>query len=103
MLCDVTLIEDISGWRVQGTPEIQMGTTWEERGRWRRRTWSITDFDRRGLRFTMTGSGVDVTFAAKKGGPGSCNVEMTVTGEPRAVARFERREGDRLERLAALW
>ena len=99
-LSDPTLLEEISRWKVDGPDTMAVGTAWIERRGLRRRTWTVTTYDRRGLAFSIEGP-VAVTFACKKGGPGSCNVQMDVAGDPKAVARFERTDGDRLDRLAA--
>lgn len=99
VLTDPTVIEEFTNWRVQGPDRFDVGARWTERRFLRKRTWAVTAYGRRGLTFTMEGEGVTVAFAAKKGGPQSCNVQMQVDGPPRAVARFEKTDGDRLERL----
>ncbi len=102
LLADVTMLEEISNWKVHPDgDEVGEGFTWSERKLWQRRRWEMTQFDRRGLNYTMQGNGITVVVAAKKGGTGSCNVRMMVEGDDRAVRRFERTDGDRLERLAA--
>lgn len=101
-LADVTMLEEITTWKVQPDgDEVGQGFTWSEKRLLRRRRWEMTHFDRRGLTFTMEGNGLTVVIAAKKGGTGSCNIRMIVEGDDRAVRRFERTDGDRLERLAA--
>lgn len=101
-LFDVTLLDDITPWRV--TPlgdEVGVGFQWRESRLLRRRIWTVTAFDRRGLSFTAETRGLTMTLAAKKGGTGSTNVRMVVDGDERAVRRFQRTDGDRLERLRA--
>lgn len=46
---------------------------------------------------------MSLNFAAKKGGCASCNVQMRIEGDPKAVARFEKTDGDRLEQLKRFW
>ncbi len=102
LLADVTMLEEISRWKVEPDgDEVGAGFSWSERKWWRRRRWTMTQFDRRGLSYTMEGNGLTVVITAKKGGTGSCNVRMIVDGAPSAVRRFERSDGDRLERLGA--
>lgn len=101
LLSDPTMLEEFTKWRVDADEPLADGVTWTERRALRKRTWTVSTFDRRGLSFAMEGSGVTVHFAAKKGGPGSCNAHMRITGEPPAVARFEKSDGDRLDLLKA--
>lgn len=104
VLYDVTLVGDVTPWRV--TPlgsEVGEGFRWRESRFLRRREWTVTRFDRRGLSYTAEWGGVRLTLEAKKGGTGSTNVRMVVEGDERAVRRFERTDGDRLERLRALF
>ena len=101
-LHDVTLLEDITPWRV--TPlgdEVGVGFQWRESRPLRRRTWTVTAFDRRGLSFTAESGSLRMTLAARKGGTGSTNVRMVVDGDEGAVRRFGKTDGDRLERLRA--
>lgn len=99
-LCDPTMLEEISRWKVDAPAGFDVGTQWTERRLLARRTWEVVAFDRRGLSFTLDGP-VRLHMACKKGGPGSCNVHMHVEGSQRAVAKFMRTDGDRLDRLAA--
>lgn len=100
VLADVTVIEECTPWKVTPLADaVGVGFQWRESRGLRRRTWTMTAFDRRGLSFTAAYGGLAMTVAAKKGGPGSCNVRMTVDGDEKAVARFEKSDGDRLERL----
>lgn len=102
-LYDVTLLEDLSGWRVKPLgSEVGEGFQWRESRFLRRRLWTVTAFDRRGLSYTAEWDGIRVTLAAKKGGTGSTNVRMVVEGDEKAVRQFEKTDGDRLERLRAL-
>ena len=101
VLTDPTLVEEFTAWRVKGDgpSRFEEGTTWTERRGLKRRRWTVTAYDRRGLTYTVEGQGVRVSVAAKKGGPGSCNVQMRVDGPASAVVRFEKTDGDRLEKL----
>ncbi|MGB1585536.1 MAG: hypothetical protein ACPHID_00635 [Thermoplasmatota archaeon] len=102
-LYDVTLLEDYSNWKVTLLDDaVGEGFRWRESRFLAKRTWTMTAFDRRALTFTATCGDLSLTMAAKKGGPGSCNVQMRVEGPDAAVARFAKTDGDRLERLAAL-
>lgn len=99
-LCDPSVWEECTDWRVvEGDGRFGEGFTWQERRRLTRRTWTVTAFDRRGLTFTAESGEVTMTFRCKKGGTGSCNAQMRIEGEPKAVARFEKSDGDRLERF----
>ncbi len=102
-LCDPTIVEEFTKWRVQeGEGAFGPGFSWQESRLLARRNWTVTAYDRRGLTFTAKGNGVEVSFAAKKGGTGSCNLQMRVDGDAKAVARFEKTDGDRLEQFRAL-
>lgn len=102
MLIDPSVWEESTGWRVDVDGEVGLGDSWTEKRRLRRRAWTVIAFDRRGLSLTVDdGAGLRVTYTAKKGGPGSCNVQMRIEGDDKAVAAFEKSDGDRLERLAA--
>lgn len=101
-LFDVTLLEEYTPWRVKVMgDEFGEGLQWSESRFLRRRVWTVTAFDRRKLSFTAKWKGIEMTLMAKKGGTGSTNVQMRVGGPDRAVARFERTDGDRLDRLNA--
>lgn len=99
VLSDPTVLEEFTKWRVDAPDRLDVGSRWTERRWLRRRAWTVTAYDRRGLTFTVEGQGMTVSFAAKKGGPGSCNVQMRIEGPANKVARFERTDGDRLDRL----
>lgn len=99
LLIDPTVIEEFTKWRVDAEEEIGAGTEWTERRLLRKRSWAVTAFDRRGLSFTQSDGTVSVRFAAKKGGPGSCNVQMVVEGPEAAVEKFLKSDGDRLDRM----
>lgn len=102
-LYDVTQLEDYSDWNVTPLDDtVGEGFQWRESRLLRRRTWTMTAFDRRGFTFTATCGDLQLTMTAKKGGPGSSNVQMRVDGPDAAVKRFAKTDGDRLERLAAL-
>jgi hypothetical protein len=101
-LFDVSLIAEYTPWKVDfDGDEFGVGFTWHEKRLLSRRTWTVQAFDRRGLTFSASWGDIQVSFAAKKGGPGSCNVRMKVDGEPAAVRKFLNSDGDRLELLRA--
>ncbi len=102
-LYDVTNLEEYSDWNVTPLEDtVGEGFQWRESRFLQRRTWTMTAFDRRKLTFTATSGDLTLVLAAKKGGPGSSNVQMRVDGPEKAVARFAKTDGDRLDRLAAL-
>lgn len=102
LLLDVTTLEEYTPWRVEPMGDaVGVGFQWKEKRGLKRRTWTVTAFDRRGFSMTSECNGLSLTMAAKKGGPGSCNVQMRVDGAAAAVAKFERSDGDRLDALKA--
>ncbi len=102
-LCDPTIVEEFTKWRVTELGDrFAEGFQWQESRPLARRTWTVTAYDRRGLTFTAAWNGLTVSFAAKKGGTGSCNLQMRVDGDARAVAKFEKTDGDRLESFRLL-
>lgn len=99
-LCAIDAIEEFTKWKVTFEDDgFGEGFTWTEKRGFKKRTWTITAYDRRKLTFTQETDGVKVTFAAKKGGAGSCNAQMQVTG-PKADS-FLKTDGDRLDSLKA--
>jgi hypothetical protein len=100
-LWDVQLIEEYTKLKVTTSDdEVGAGFSWTERRLLRKRTWTMTAFDRRGLCFTATSGDLSVTWAAKKGGTGSTNLRMTAEGAKAAIARFAKTDGKRMARLA---
>jgi hypothetical protein len=101
VLCEPATLEEFTPWKVNEPARFERGATWSERRGLKRRNWTVTAYDRRGLSFTQEWRGLAVSFACKKGGPGSCNVQMDIEGHAGQVARFRRTDGDRLERMKA--
>ncbi len=99
-LYDVTLLEEFTKWRVTLLgDEFGTGFQWRESRFLRKREWTVTEYDRRGCSFAAEWNGVTIRLVAKKGGTGSTNVQMRVDGDEAAVRKFERSDGDRLDRL----
>ncbi|MGB1696831.1 MAG: hypothetical protein ACPHK8_00355 [Thermoplasmatota archaeon] len=99
-LCAIDAVPDYLGRKVQFDEDgFGEGFSWTEKKGFRSRKWTVTAYDRRALTFTMESDGVSVTFAAKKGGGGSCNAQMNVSGP--GAAKFLKTDGDRLEKLKA--
>lgn len=99
-LCAIDAVPEYMGGKVEFEDDgFGTGFTWTEKRGLRKRRWTITAYDRRALTFTMESKDVVVKFAAKKGGAGSCNAQMNVSGP--GAQKFLKTDGDRLERLKA--
>lgn len=91
-LYDPEIWEDAGLCRVRvGDEDVGEGFTWEEKWGLKWRTFTMTEFDRRGFRYSAKSDDLTLHIMAKKGGTGSTNAVLQVDGDEKALKAYQKR------------